>query len=264
MDAHRLEEAVEYMDAQLAASPARAAVLWSDADTGKVLYAHDPEVRVASASTIKTPLMLTLLEGVRTGALALDQAVPVPREAVLADTRVFELGRDAYPLGELIYWMITESDNTATNLLIPLAGMDAVNTYCQGVLGCRNTTLGRRMLDFDAAKTGRDNYTSARDMESVFVHLYRQDILTPALCGWALDILRRQRWSDQFLRYIPDDLRPAHKTGTLSHLSHDCGLFWLPRGAYYLGVFLWDTPDAGGDKRLVGRIAKAAWDACRG
>lgn len=260
MNQIQLPKITATIDLLLAGSSAHAAVLWSDADSGQVLYSYSPELPLVSASTIKTPLMLALLEKVRQKKLTLMQPVTVPRMAILPDTMVFELGQEQYPLWELIYWMIVESDNTATNVLMDLIGMEEVNRYCATTLGCQHTTLQRKMLDFDAITQGRNNYTSARDMEQIYRHIYRRDILTPELCDWAMGVLLRQRSTSQFLRYIADDIRLAHKTGGLDHLNHDCGLFLLPNAHYYLGVFLWDTADIGGDKVLVGRIAKAIYD----
>lgn len=47
--------------------------------------------------------------------------------------------------------MIIHSDNTATNLMIDRLGMDRVNRYLKEH-GYKDTTLRRKMMDFDAAK----------------------------------------------------------------------------------------------------------------
>ena len=50
--------------------------------------------------------------------------------------------------------MIIHSDNTATNLMIDRLGMDRVNRYLKEH-GYKDTTLRRKMMDFDAAKKRR-------------------------------------------------------------------------------------------------------------
>ncbi|WP_255222755.1 serine hydrolase, partial [Shouchella clausii] len=59
--------------------------------------------------------------------------------------------------------MIIVSDNTATNLIIELLGIEKINQLFKD-LGFNNTSLNRKMMDFEALKNGIDNTTTARDM----------------------------------------------------------------------------------------------------
>lgn len=63
--------------------------------------------------------------------------------------------------------MIIHSDNTATNLMIDRLGMDRVNRYLKEH-GYKDTTLRRKMMDFDAAKKGAENMTTVRDVGLLF------------------------------------------------------------------------------------------------
>ena len=252
-----------FLRAEIAAFPCKTSLLCADVDTGRVLHAFDPEVRVVSASTIKVPILLTALEQVRLGSLSLDQMVPVPQAEILEDTQVFERGVAAYSLWELLYWMIVESDNTATNVVIGLLGYDRINEYAAAVLGSKDTVCQRKMLDWAAIEAGRNNYTSAADQCEMYRRLCLGQLLTPQLTETALDMLRRQRSMDLFLRYIPEDVLLYHKTGGLDYLDHDAGVFCLPSRRSYLGIFTWDGPSPEGDKRqkmFIGRLAKAIYD----
>src|SRR5699024_8592123 len=67
---------------------------------------------------------------------------------------------------DLLFHMLSESDNEATNALVTRlgngdaeAGMALVNQYCTEN-GYSDTSMGRLMLDFDADS---DNYTSVKD-----------------------------------------------------------------------------------------------------
>ena len=253
-----------WLKAEIAAFPCKTSLLMTDLDSGEVLHSLDPAVRVVSASTIKVPILLAALEEVRLGRRTLDQLLPVPAESILDDTQVFERGVSAYTLWELLYWMIVESDNTATNVILDALGYDAVNAYARDVLGLTDTTCMRKMLDWAAIEAGRNNYTSAADQCRLYALLCHETILTPALRETALDMLCRQRSMDCFLRYIPDAVTLAHKTGGLDYLCHDAGMFLLPRRRFYLGIFTWDGPSPEGDKgqkMFVGRLAKAIFDA---
>lgn len=260
------QELDRYLWAETAAFPCQTSLLMADLDTGEVLHALQPGVQVVSASTIKVPILLTALEQVRLGALSLDQMVPVPPAEILEDTQVFERGVEAYRLWELLYWMIVESDNTATNVLIELLGCEAINRYSAQVLGLKHTLCQRKMLDWAAIEAGRNNYTSAADQCEMYRRLCLGQLLTPRLTETALDMLRRQRSMDLFLRYIPEDVLLYHKTGGLDYLDHDAGVFCLPGRRFYLGIFTWDGPSPEGDKRqkmFIGRLAKAIYDTYR-
>lgn len=255
-----------YLRAEIAAFPARTSLLVADLESGAVRHAFQPQVQVAAASTIKVPILLAALEEVRRGRLALEEMVPLPPAQVLEDTQVFERGVPAYSLWELLYWMIVESDNTATNAVLDLLGFDAVNAYSREELGLAQTLCLRNMLDWGAVRAGRNNYTSAADQCRMYRLLCRGELLTPALTETALDMLRRQRSMDIILRYIPDRVDLAHKTGGLDYLDHDAGVFFQGEGSYFIGLFTWDGPSPEGDarqKQFLGRLAKAIYDTYR-
>lgn len=259
-----------YIRAEIAGADAKVSLLAKDMDTGETLLAYNPEEIVSSASTIKVPIMLAVLEKVINGVLSVDGRITVPACEILDDTEVFDGGEGSYPLFELIYWMIVSSDNTATNVLINLIGFDAVNALCQS-LDLRGTVLARKMLDFEALRAGRNNLTSADDMSLLFGAICNERILTPGLCRFALDTLKRQRSTDKFLRYIADDIPVAHKTGGLDpeaghdRVSHDAGVFLPGNIRYYLGIFITGAPDSEQySNRLIGRLSKEIYDCYKG
>ena len=252
---------------EIAAFPCKTSLLMTDLATGETLHALEPEARVVSASTIKVPILLCALEQVRRGERRLEEPLPVPPETILEDTEVFERGVAAYSLWELLYWMIVESDNTATNTVIDALGYDAINSYAREVLGLKDTLCRRKMLDWAAIEAGRNNYTSAADQGRMYSLLFHGRILDEALRETALDMLRRQRSTDLFLRYIPENVTVAHKTGGLDYVCHDAGIFYVPRRPFYLGIFTWDGPSPEGDKRqkmFLGRLTKAIYDTYKG
>lgn len=253
-----------YLQEQAEGFPGRCSYVVADSPDGAALHERLGGTPVPSASTIKTPILVTTLELVRRGKLSLTGRLEVPPAVILPDTRVFERGERWYTLEELLYWMITVSDNTATNVLLDAVGMDAVSETC-AALGLKNTLCRRKMLDFEAAGAGRDNVTSAQDQRRLFWLLQQGAILTPELCRTALDILSRQRSTDTILRYIPDRVVFAHKTGGLDGVCHDCGIFLSPRRPLYVGIFTWEGPSPDGDpeqkqKKFVGRLGKAIFD----
>lgn len=254
----------QWLNETLDAYPAKSALYWVDLHTGEPLAAIREDTQVVSASTIKLPVLCCALQGVLDGEFSLDQFVPISEGDYCDDTRVFEpeYRQDGASLWEMLYWMIVLSDNTATNAVLSLLTFDRINRYC-AALGLRHTSAHRKMLDFDAVKAGRNNFTSAADQYRVYRLLYDGAILTPETRAVAMDFLSRVRHMDGLQRYLPDAVTVLHKPGGLDHLSHDAGIVLAEGKPYYLGVFTWDGPALDGDPqqcRLIGKLSRAIYD----
>ena len=256
MDKAALHKAVEE---EIEGAQAKISLYVKNLNTGEVLVQYREELPVVSASIIKVPIMVTALEEIQKGILSKDTLITVSDSIILEDSEVFEYGERQYTLDELLVWMIINSDNTATNCLIDLLTMDKINQTCRQ-LNLKATKLERKMLDFDAVKQGLNNYTSAMDMYILYKALYDKTILTPDLCDYAIRILLRQRHKQNSMRYIPDEVKIAHKTGGLDFLNHDAGIFYLKEKDYYFGAFVWDAPDNVYGMKWIGRVSKIIYE----
>ena len=195
-----------------------------DAHSGQTLALYREDMVFKSASLIKTPIMLCALEEVEAGRLSLDQKIPVkPCHCVGDEAPVIENGSDV-PLSVLLEYMITRSNNSATNVLIDLLGMEKVNGFSRRI-GLKDTVLRRHMLDYEAARQGRENHTSAADMLYLYTLLHERRTLTPFMCDTALPILLRQQ-DKELLMFADPARRAAHKTGGLSDIAHDAGILY--------------------------------------
>ncbi|QAT48331.1 serine hydrolase [Caproiciproducens sp. NJN-50] len=266
MQALDLNKLNQFCKREIGRSGARVSLLVHDLTEGRDLISIEAGHRVVSASTIKTAIMLAAFRLVLDGKLSLSQTVRVPEEEVLDDTLVFDAGMRECSLEEMITWMIVNSDNTATNVLIDVVGMEAVNGFCAS-LGLKSTGLQRKMLDGAAVRSGRNNYTSAADQLLIYSALFRESILTPGLCGLAKSILLRQRDCTMALRYLcgGESVSFAHKTGGLDFLRHDAGIFDLPGQAYYFGCFVTGCMEESDEnpvaERLIGTLSKAVYES---
>lgn len=253
-----------WLNETLNAFPAKSALYWVDLTSNTPLAAIRETERVVSASTIKVPVLCCALQGVLDGDYTLDQFVPIGDGNLCEDTEVFEPGyrQDGASLWEMLYWMIVESDNTATNAVLSLLTFERINAYCAS-LGLTQTSVQRKMLDFAAVEAGRNNYTSLSDQFILYQHLYDGTILNAELRAVAMDFLARVRHMDALQRYIPDNVTVLHKPGGLDHLSHDAGIFLVEGKPYFLGIFTWDGPAMDGEpqqNRLIGQLSRAVYD----
>ena len=197
-------------------------------------HATDP---LPSASLIKLPILLTVLEAVSQNGLRLDERISLKTTAQVGGSGVLHtLQAGLEPtLRDLLTLMIVVSDNTATNMLIERVGQDAITTFCQqhGFSGTK--LVGKLQLpeegQNEAQRRGERNTTCAADMLGLLLGLVRGDILPPPETELALDILKKQQFTEALARYLPTDpeletphVQVASKSGCLSGVWHDAGV----------------------------------------
>ncbi|MEA4862492.1 MAG: serine hydrolase [Victivallaceae bacterium] len=211
----------------VAAAPGRTAAMLCELESGRTLYEYNATVVMPSASTIKVAIMAEAMRRAETEGPGLDTQIAVPPEEKLEDSIIGLLEADSFSLADLTTLMIIMSDNTATNVLIKLLGMENINAYASG-LGLAATVVRRKMLDFEAARRGLDNTTTAADLAGLFGLIGNGKLPGSARM---LDILIHQK-QGAFRRRLSDDVKIAHKPGGLATLAHDAGIFFLPTGNY--------------------------------
>ena len=256
-----MDKLIKELDKMIDESGENVSVLVKEIGKKEDIYNYNSNVEMVSASIIKVPIMLAILENVRMEKIKLNDEILVKQEDILYDTEIFENGEGYYSIYELINWMIIKSDNTATNVLIKEFGMESINNYIINVLKLKSTRLERYMLDKTAIKNGFNNYINHEDMLNIFTKLFNKEILNKKLCNIAIEILYNQRCQNQIMRHIYQPVKFAHKTGTLDYLSHDVGVMNINNRLFYIGVSVFNSKFKDGNKKLIGNIGKIIYDA---
>lgn len=229
-------------------------ILIKNVTNDTILYSYKEKDIFVSASIIKIPIMLAMLNQVMNKNVLLENEIEIDESDILYDNKCFKKGIYKYKVNDLITWMIIESDNSSTNILIKYLGLDKINKYFKEI-GLEDTKLERLMLDKSAIKKGKNNYTSLCDMYKCFKHIVNKDILTDELCNLTLNILYKQQINNQINKYIKN-VKFAHKTGSLEYLNSDVGIFELNKQIYFIGISIYNTPRKNGDKKSVAKLSK--------
>lgn len=193
--------------------------------TAEILFSHNANMVFPACSIIKLPILLTLIDEAVAGRVDLGQTAPLADDEVAGGCGLTRHLSKNLPLSYRDYavFMITVSDNDATNKLITLLGIENINAKVKG-LGLKNTILGRKMMDFEAKKQGKDNFTSCSDMLTVFDRFYRYTDKYED----ALYILKQQQINNLLSGVLDTDaFEFAHKTGDLPRTRHDIGIMYL-------------------------------------
>ncbi|MCR5175763.1 MAG: class A beta-lactamase-related serine hydrolase [Anaerovibrio sp.] len=189
-----------------------------------------------SASMIKVFIMAYLMDEVSHAKLNLNSTLTLKASDKVGGAGIisgWSTGTEI-SLDTLTRLMITESDNTATNMLIDYLGMDNINSYIRQK-GYSDTVLQRKMMDLEAVSAGRENYTSVKDLGDFFTGLNNHSCVSYEYDQKMVDILLKQTDTEVFPAALPQ-VQIAHKTGELDHLYDDGGIIYTENGSYIVVV----------------------------
>jgi len=233
-----------------------------------------PDLRMHAASTMKVPVMLQLFLDQDAGLLDLDGTVRVRTTFTsILDGSPYELDassdseQELYALigrevtrRDLIERMITRSSNLATNLLIDDADAVRVTATLRG-LGADSIEVLRGVEDIPAYEAGLSNTTTARDLGVVMRALAEGGVASPEARSEMVGILGRQQFTSRIPAGLPEGVRVANKTGSITGIHHDAALvFPAEHPAYVLVVLIrgW-AGQTGKAEALAAGISRRIW-----
>ena len=222
-----------------------------------------------TASAIKAPILLELLRQSQQAGAGLPGArlddVYVPRiEDVIDGSAILpglRFGATRLTNQDLATFMIAVSDNSATNVLIDRVGMAAVNTTL-AKLGLRETRLRRKMLDAAAVTRGNENTATPRELALFYERLHAGDILDKAHRDvmWNLLALPQKAGTGILTDELPEDVRVAHKPGSLDGARSDAGVVFVPGRPFVFSALVSFARDGRAAERAIAELARRAYE----
>lgn len=245
----------------------RLGVMALDTATGETLAfrAYD---RFPMCSTFKALLAAQVLAAVDAGTQTLDRRLHWTKADLQSWSPIVEPADASrgLTLAELCAGAVSQSDNTAANLLLSVHGGPAGLTAWLRGIGDATTRLDRIEPDLNAGAIGdpRDTTTPAA-MASTLRTLLLGDVLSPASRTRLTDWMLATTTGGARLRAGLPGWRVADKTGTsgTTH-SNDVAVVWPPGGGAPVVLAVYFAESAGTPAQRdeviaeVGRIA-AAW-----
>jgi beta-lactamase class A len=221
---------------------------WPLQDPAQLVSFNDSVVFPA-ASTIKLFILAALLSEVAAGRQQLHGRVRLPESARVAGSGVIKnLQGTEWLVQDLATLMIIVSDNTATNLLIDLLGLEFIRDYCRQHGWCDTELAGKLMVGNRVSSR-----TSPRDLADCMKRLWQGELLPPAETLLAREILLAQQYTDQLGREVAhdsfsaetgeDNLLIASKSGSIRGVRNDVGVISRGEHAFVLAVMTMDCPD---------------------
>ena len=228
--------------------------------------------RFPMRSVYKFPIAMAVLAQVDQGKLKLDQQIRVEASDIVQGSRILDrnsLGVEL-SLTELLKYMVSESDNTACDVLLRLVGGPKIVTQYLRGLSVNDIVVANteKELGQDTAVQYR-NYATP-DAIVVLLRTFHQG---QGLSKSSQALLRRLMTEtstglNRIKGLLPEGTVVAHKTGTSSTVNkvtaatNDVGLVTLPNSQHLaISVFVSDSmADDTTREEVIAKVARAAWD----
>ncbi len=228
--------------------------------------------RFPMRSVYKFPIAMAVLAQVDQGKLKLDQQIRVGASDIVQGSRILDrnsLGVEL-SLTELLKYMVSESDNTACDVLLRLVGEPRIVTqYLRGL------SVNDIVVANTEKELGQDTAVQYRNYATpdAIVVLLRTFHEGQGLSKSSQALLRRLMTEtstglNRIKGLLPEGTVVAHKTGTSSTVNkvtaatNDVGLVTLPNSRHLaISVFVSDSmADDTTREEVIAKVARAAWD----
>ena len=240
---------------------------------------HDEDDVMPTASLIKVPVLTALYRAVDEGRVNLTDRIRYGDEHRCLGSGVLSrmtpgvemLVRDAAVL------MIIISDNSATNMVIDVVGLEQVNETMRS-FGLMQTTIFQRLGDTKAGLDARKmSVSTAGEMTRLLELIARHEAVSPEASEDMLRIMRRQDYRHELSRLLPwnemnmlenhTENWVAEKGGSfLNGIRTSGAVFHSSRVQFAMSVFCegGTGPGTGRESegnRVNGELGYAAWRA---
>jgi len=209
-----------------------------DYDTGNYAGINSNE-EFSAASIIKIPVLLQLFRSIEAGQLTIFDTMTLTQyyRAEGSGSLQFKAENSNWSIDSLARIMITESDNSATNMLMSKIGsMTDVNSGIRQ-WGLKNTKVNTWLPDMSGT-----NITTTEDLARMLYNIDNPNFLS---------VTSREKIFDYMGHVHNDRLIPAglgagavflHKTGDIGKMLGDAGIVYAPNGKRYIVAILANRP----------------------
>ncbi len=207
-----------------------------------------------AASVIKIPIIVELFRQAEDNSIDLEKKHSIKPENRVKGSGIAHLldENSTYTAKDLAKLAIILSDNAATNEIVDLVGKENVENHIKK-LGLENTTFKHKMM----IKAGKGpNLTTTKDIASLLEKLYKNELPSSKDI---VNILIETKLRDRIPKHIPNDIKIAHKTGSLQKAVHDVGIIYTSNP--FIFCFLSDDQeDKELTKDIIGKCTKLCFE----
>ena len=217
---------------------------------------------VVTASVFKIPVLVETARQVASGERSWTNRIRVkPEQHTLGPTGLSVMVDDVdLSLRDLAYLMMSVSDNTATDVIMGMVGVDRINATlrelgleqthligdCRELLGSFAEDTGLDRVDVNLSTVGPDvlgkwrsldpartSRTTPAEMTLLLKKIWTDEAAPAEACAEIRRIMALQVWPHRLTSGFPSGVTLAAKTGTLPGIRNECGVVTYPDGSRF-------------------------------
>jgi beta-lactamase class A len=243
-------------------------------ETGETVSLN-PHDHFPMQSMYKLPISMAVMKQVDAGKIKLDQKVRVTKDDFIGRNQHSPI-RDKNPNGveltvtELLRFAISESDGTASDVLMKFAGgPGAIQAYLTDLKISDMIVLSTEKELGQDRQVQYSNWASPEASVSLLRALHEGQGLSETSQALLIKYLTESKPGQKRLKgLLPAGTVVAHKTGTsgtqngITAATNDIGIITLPNGKHLaIAVFVSDSPaDEATREGVIAKIAQATWE----
>lgn len=238
--------------------------------TGETVEIRADE-RFPTASTIKIAVMCEAFRQASEGRFGYYDTHPYNAEHKVGGAGFLQQFKDQTPveMKEALHFMITASDNTATDLVLDwIGGLEPVNSWLKqhGFSKTRmlNYLRGGHVWDKELNEKYGLGVTTPNEMRRLLEMILTAKAGSPEACDEMLRLLGNQYFDGGIPSQVPPTVQVLSKGGAISSSRSDCAIVCAPTGTYILVIYTRDNEDKrwtheNEAEAAIRRISRIVW-----
>ena len=205
-----------------------------DYSTGKSASLNSDKI-FSAASIIKLPVLLHLFKAIEAGEITLNDKIQMTDyyRSEGSGSLQFRGERAVYTVDDLARVMITESDNSATNMLMSATGgMGSVNN------SLRHWGMFRTRVNDWLPDMAGTNVTTAKELATMLYNIDNSKFLSIKSKEKIVDYMSHVHNDRLIPAGLPSGALFVHKTGDIGKMLGDARIVYAPNGKNYIVVML--------------------------
>ncbi|MDD5147782.1 MAG: class A beta-lactamase-related serine hydrolase [Candidatus Daviesbacteria bacterium] len=246
-----LKSVVEYV---MADSKGKYGIVIKNFKTGESYQSNEHQIFEAG-SLYKLWVMGTALQKIKEGDLRedkiLSEDIEVLNEKFGIEPEEAELqtGSISLSVSQASNQMITISHNYAALLLIEEIKLSSIEAFL------KENGFVESLVDTD----GGSPTTTPFDIALFYEKLYKRQLVGLKFADKMIELLQNQKLNDGLPKYLPDEIKIAHKTGDIGWFKHDAGIVYSIYSDYLI-VVLSESDYPPGAQEKIALLSKAVYD----
>jgi beta-lactamase class A len=248
-------------------------------ESGETVVSLNPHERFPMQSVYKVPISMAVMKAVDAGKIKLTDQVSISKNDLVGRAAHSPI-RHKYPNGvsltvdELLRYALSESDGTASDMLMKLAGGPAAVQAYLTELGIKDMIVLDTEQAFAQDRTAQfRNWATPEASVALLRALHERRGLSEPSQTVMLKYMKESPTGRKRLKgLLPAGTVVAHKTGTshavngVTAATNDIGIITLPNGKHVaIAVFVSDSPaDEATREGVIAKIAKAIYGIASG